>query len=247
MPAAYRPGRRVYGSNEPVSVDQIGSVPDGFTVAAVGDLLVSRPVSSLVERLPAFADVLASLRAANVVFGNLESTVFDVRDAAGAPLGWEDEWPVHSEPGLPRDLFELGFGLVGRANNLALDWGVESLRRTDRSLAAAGLEHAGTGETASEARAPRYVETAGARVALVSLTTSPATPLAPALDPWRGDRGRPGVNWLPVRRTVVVPPDVMQSLGRIRDAVPELDTRWIPTPGRRPSACRARPSDLRAG
>ena len=209
--------------------DEVGSIPDGFTVVAVGDLLVSRPVSSMSQRLPGFGKLIESIGAADVTMGNLETTLFDVRHGAGEPLGWEDETPLHSEPGLARDLRTMGFDLLGRANNHALDWGVESMRRTDRILADAGLEHAGTGSTASEARAARYMETPRARVALVSLTTSPATPIAAAVDPWRGDRGRAGVNWLPARRTVVAPPEVMAALGQIRDAVPELDTRWIPS------------------
>ena len=199
-----------------------------FTLAAVGDLLVSRPVSSMTSRLPGFAEVVAALQDADATFGNFETTLYDVRDKAGTPMGWEDEWPVHSEHSVARDLRDMGFNALGRANNHALDWSIDSLQTTDRLLDLAGLQHAGTGATASEARAPRYVDADAVRVGLVSLTTSPATPVAAAVDPWRGDLGRPGVNHLPCRRVIVVPENHMRTLRSVLETAPELETSWIP-------------------
>jgi poly-gamma-glutamate synthesis protein (capsule biosynthesis protein) len=210
------------------SETQRPSVDEGFTVAAVGDLLVSRPVSMLGQRDAEFGHVVALLREADATFGNFETTLLDPRTTEGEPQGWEDESPVHSDPELAIDLRAMGFDVLGRANNHGMDWGRGSLLETDRLLTAAGLIHAGAGDSASAARAPRYLDLAGGRLGLVSVTTSPAMPGAAATDAARGAPGRVGLNVIHARRIVVVPPDVMRSLERILDVVPELDTRWIP-------------------
>lgn len=219
----WEPGEGVRASDrQPPSVD------GGFTVAAVGDLLVSRSVSTLGERDSEFGHVLALLRTANATFGNFETTLLDPRVTDGEPQGWEDESPVHADPELARDLRAMGFDVLGRANNHGMDWGRGSLLETDRLLTDAGLIHAGAGVSASAARAPRYLDLPGGRLGLVSVTTSPAMPGAAAADAARGAPGRAGLNVIHARRTVVAPPDVMRRLQQIIDVVPELDTRWIP-------------------
>ena len=52
----------------------------------------------------------------------------------------------------------MGFSIVSRANNHALDWGIEGLHETSRWLDEAGIVHAGAGETRGLARAPQYFE-----------------------------------------------------------------------------------------
>jgi hypothetical protein len=139
-----------------------------------------------------------------------------------------DEFPVHSDPALAEDLRAMGFRLLGRANNHAMDWGRGSFEETNIALGAAGLVHAGAGQTASASRAPRYLDLAEGRIGLVSVTTSPAAPSAIALDPWGGGPGRAGVNTIVARRVITVPSQTFSAVRGVLDVVPELDTRWIP-------------------
>ncbi|MET2833054.1 CapA family protein, partial [Mesorhizobium shangrilense] len=57
--------------------DTVGSiatnVEDGFTMAAVGDLLFARPVTKGYH--PGLADVLRIFHKADVTFGNLETNI----------------------------------------------------------------------------------------------------------------------------------------------------------------------------
>ena len=103
------------------------SVPDGFVIASVGDLIISRPLSQYASRIPAFNAVLERLRKADVTFGNLETTIFDPRSFKGSPYSWEGDWTDASVPAVARDLRAMGFGIVSRANNHALDWGIEGM------------------------------------------------------------------------------------------------------------------------
>jgi poly-gamma-glutamate capsule biosynthesis protein CapA/YwtB (metallophosphatase superfamily) len=203
-----------FDPRRPVRQEMQTDVPDGFTVAAVGDLIISRPLSQYAARLPGFDAVLRVLRAPDVLYGNLETTIFDSRYFSGAPYSWDGDWTNSSDPGVARDLKSMGFALVSRANNHSLDWGLEGMRETNRHLDDAGIVYAGVGEERGLARAPRYAETSKARVALVSVASTfrPTTDALPRHD---GAPGRPGLNALHVTRTIVLPAAGMRALAQI--------------------------------
>ncbi len=60
-----------FDARRPVVQELQTDVPDGFTVGAVGDLIISRPLSQYSQRLPGFKDVLGVLRGNDVLYGNL--------------------------------------------------------------------------------------------------------------------------------------------------------------------------------
>jgi poly-gamma-glutamate capsule biosynthesis protein CapA/YwtB (metallophosphatase superfamily) len=222
--SAMAPAAEVYGPADPVQKDagrfdakrpirqeMQTDVPDDFTAGAVGDLIISRPLSQYAARLPGFASVLGVLRGVDVLYGNLETTVFDARYFAGAPYSWDDDWTNSSEPAVARDLKLMGFGIVSRANNHSLDWGLEGMRETNRHLDEAGIVYAGVGEDRGLARAPQYLETPKARVALVSIAST-FRPTTDALPRHGAAPGRPGLSALHVTRTIVLPAAAMQAL-----------------------------------
>ena len=112
-------------------------MPDGFSATAVGDLIISRPLSQHAQELPAFGKVIEILRGTDVTFGNLETTIFEPRTFKGAPYAWDGDWTNSSLPAVAGDLKAMGFDLVGRANNHSQDWGLEGHAR-DRALARRG-------------------------------------------------------------------------------------------------------------
>lgn len=203
-----------FDPRRPISAEMHTDVPDGFTVGAVGDLIISRPLTQYAVRIPAFAAVLDVLRGTDALYGNLETTIFDSRYFTGAPYSWDDDWTNSSEPGVAADLKSMGFSIVSRANNHSLDWGLEGMRETSRHLDEAGLAYAGVGEGRGIARAPRYVETRRARVALVSVAST-YRPTTNALPQHDGAPGRPGLNALHVTRTIVLPAASMRALAGI--------------------------------
>jgi len=206
-------GKR-FDPRRPLRQEMQTDVPDGFTVGTVGDLIISRPVSQYAARLPGFAAVLRVLGESDIVYGNLETTIFDSRNFAGAPYSWDDDWTNSSEPAVAKDLQAMGFGIVSRANNHSLDWGLEGMRETNRRLDQAGIVYAGVGEDRGLARAPGYAETAKARVALVSVASTfrPTTEALPRQD---SAPGRPGLSALHVTRTIVLPAAAMRALAQV--------------------------------
>jgi poly-gamma-glutamate synthesis protein (capsule biosynthesis protein) len=191
------------------------SIGDGFTLATVGDCIISRPLSQKRVSDPGFDDAVKILRGADATFGNLETTILDVRNFKGYPNSGAEDWGLAALPAVAGDLAKLGFDLLARANNHALDWGITGMRETSQRLDEAGLVHAGVGENRGHARAPRYFESEKGRIALVSMATSfdPSSAATPAHG---STAGRPGLNALRLERFTVVPPEIMTSLVGIK-------------------------------
>jgi poly-gamma-glutamate synthesis protein (capsule biosynthesis protein) len=132
--------------------------------------------------------------------------------------------PLLSEPAVAADLARLGFQLMARANNHALDWNLSGMRETSRLLDAAGIVHAGVGERLGEARAARYLETPKGRVGLVSFASS-YLPVSEALAEQGASPGRPGVSALKVYPSTIVPPDVMWALASLKPSAASADSQ----------------------
>jgi poly-gamma-glutamate capsule biosynthesis protein CapA/YwtB (metallophosphatase superfamily) len=189
-------------------------VPDGFTVSAVGDLIISRPISQEAARLPGFKEVLSRLKRGDVLYGNMESSIFDARHFLGAPYSFDGDWTNSSLPGVAKDLRAMGFDVVSRANNHVMDWGVEGMRETGQWLDEAGIVHAGSGDSRGSARAPQYVEMPMARVALVSFAST-FRPTTDALPPENATPGRPGLSALHLKTSIEVTAQGMNQLAAL--------------------------------
>lgn len=201
------------------------NVSDGFTVAAVGDLIFARPISQLED--PAFTGVVRLLQSTDVTFGNFEGSAIDIRRFEGHPQAEFGGVWIIGVPEVAADLKKMGFDLVSRANNHATDWGVEGMRETSEALDAAGIVHAGVGETRAAARAGRYQGTPKGRVGVVSMASS-FTPMSQAMDPLGEAPGRPGLSALRTTRYVLVTPDELERLRTIRDEQPAGSVRVNP-------------------
>jgi hypothetical protein len=190
-------------------------VPNGFSVAAVGDMILQHPQSSR----PAVAGLLQFLKA-DVTFGNFENTTFDLHSFKGYPQAESGGSWLRGMPDVPQDVRAMGFNLVSRANNHATDWGVEGMLETDRLLDAAGLVHAGTGVTRAGAMEARFLQTPKARVALIAAASS-FTPMSRSMSPLGIAPGRPGLNAIRARRIVLVTAEQMQALRSLHGAMPK--------------------------
>lgn len=209
-----------FDENRPLARELEMSIADGFTLAAVGDCIISRPLLQLQD--PNFRAVVKILRDADVTFGNLETSIIDIRRFKGYPQAETDGWWLISSPETAKDLKAMGFDLLSRANNHAMDWGIEGMRQTSDWLDQAGLMHAGLGEHRADARAARYLETEHGRVALVSVTSSFRS-MSPAMPPFREAPGRPGLNTIKTKHYTIVTAEVMRALCRTRDLMAAQD------------------------
>jgi len=222
------------------------SVGEGFTLAAVGDCIISRPLSQKRASDAGFDDAVQILLGSDATFGNLETTILDIRNFEGFPDSGAEDWGLASLPAVAGDLSALGFDLLSRANNHSLDWGIAGMRETSRRLDEAGLVHAGVGENRGLARAPQYFESQKGRVALVSMASSykPSSAASPA----RGSTaGRPGLNALRLERFSVVPPETMTALVAIQRAMDGARGKDVETGGTPPTELSLFETEFRLG
>lgn len=201
------------------------TIADGFTLAAAGDLIMARPEMGSGDA--GFAAVDELIRGADVGFANLENTLIDRRYFPGWPAAENGGGDENGPPSIAPDLKQMGFVLLGHANNHDTDWGLAGMEATDKVLDQAGLVHAGTGRNAAAARAPRYLETRWGRIALVAMTSS-FEPMEPAGSPLGEARGRPGVSVLHTTEYHLVTQSELDALRQIYDTQPDRPAHPLP-------------------
>ncbi len=132
---------------------------DEIAIAAVGDLMISDPVTN--RSLPEAAALYHVLRDADVAFGNCEGSIASQGVLRGgfpqtAPLEMLDDFKTS------------GFDLLSLANNHALDLGDAGLRQEIDEAKARGFTLAGAGRNLEEATKAGVMTTKGQRVGLLS-------------------------------------------------------------------------------
>jgi poly-gamma-glutamate capsule biosynthesis protein CapA/YwtB (metallophosphatase superfamily) len=151
-----------------------------------------------------------------VAIGDLETSILGPVASRAYPYPWRSARVLAAAPAVASQLKALGFALFARANEHALDWGVDGMTATDAALDAAGLAHAGTGLSEGQARSAAYYDDpqGQGRIALVSAATT-FRPTSNALQAAGASPGRPGVSGLEVAPVRLVTPDQLRRLQQI--------------------------------
>jgi poly-gamma-glutamate synthesis protein (capsule biosynthesis protein) len=140
--------------------------PDGVvTVAAVGDVMLARDVTTLREQHGAsypFERVTGLLRDADLTIGNKEGA-FTERGTEADKL-----YTFRTPPRFADGLAQAGIDIVSLGNNHIADFGPEGIADTLAALDAAGVQHAGAGMDEASARAPVLLKIDGVRIAFLS-------------------------------------------------------------------------------
>jgi poly-gamma-glutamate capsule biosynthesis protein CapA/YwtB (metallophosphatase superfamily) len=197
-----------------------------LTVAAGGDAIITRPLRGLTQ--PDVLGLLKIFQSADAGFFNCEMTFHDLE---GYPTKTEacGDLNLVADPRITADLRAAGFNLTTVANNHALDYGHGGLLATLRHLHQAGIVAAGAGPNLAQARAPRYLDTANGRVALIGCAStfrdgSEASPAHSDI------AGRPGLNPLHIRRIYELPADRLASLRELQRLLPGTGGGSAPLP-----------------
>ncbi len=140
-------------------------IGDGFTIAAVGDLILAYPPPHASD--PSFRSLVRTIREADVAYANFEAHVLDLR-----ALPVDRNSGFVGPPEVAAAVKEMGFDVVGRSNNHSNDFQVEGLLASDAFIREAGLVTVGSGPTYRQARAPGYFQTAKGRAAFVVASSS---------------------------------------------------------------------------
>jgi len=180
-----------------------------LSLVFTGDSFITARLSSW--RDAGFRRLVSILRSSDLSFTNLEVLI---NDFEGIPAAYSGGTYAAARGFAADELKWMGFSLVSRANNHAMDYGVEGMKRTDYHLSRVGLSWSGVGMNLGEARSPAYLDVSGMRVSLVSATTS-FPPGSEAGEQRPDMRGRPGVNAIRVRTVYQVSEHTAALLRRV--------------------------------
>ena len=180
-----------------------------FTLVLTGDSIITQKLSAYEEE--EFLSMIEIIRSADIAFTNLEVLIhsyegYPTLDCQGTHMA--------ADPFVASELRWAGFNLFSRANNHALDYGIEGMGTTSKILDEVNLAHAGVGENLALARAPAYLETKRGRVALISCSSTFPT-FYRAGEQRQDVKGRPGLNPLRFNTTYVVDSQFMDEIKRI--------------------------------
>lgn len=206
------------------------TMPGTFTLASVGDVIIRRPASMFQDE--GLQAAIRIIREADIAVGNMEGSLADLRHFDGPLSGFVGTREVAA------DLKAMGFDMLNRANNHLLDSEEQGMFATNDLLDKAGIAHAGSGRTLSEAAAPAFLEVPKGRVALVGMHTpnGVASGRLAATNERGNLGGRPGLNMLGYSEVIVVTPQQIEDLQKFRDELFEHRTHYdsprpLPQPG----------------
>ena len=149
----------------------LAPAPVHFTVAASGDLLVHEPVAARAwadgggKRYafgPMFAAIRRRISGADLALCHMETPL-----VPGQVRGYPS---FRTPPALARAVKATGWDACSTASNHSLDAGQYGIDTTLRALDRAGIRHAGTARSQTEATRTTMLSAKGIRVAFLSLT-----------------------------------------------------------------------------
>ncbi len=121
---------------------------------------------------------------------------------------------MRANPEVLLDVMGFGFNMTTFNNNHAFDFSYEGFYSTLDALDESGIVHAGAGYSLAEASAPRFLDTAEGRVALISVCTSFDAPMI-AGNPSSRVQARPGINGMRVEQYVSVSSEELECIRNI--------------------------------
>lgn len=139
--------------------------PASITFVAVGDICLAGGVERAAARSGKgypFERMSATLKGADVAFGNLECALTDHKVAI------PKRYNFRASPTWAPRLAKAGFDALSLANNHSMDFGREGLRDTVASLRKSGVLPVGAGDTLAEAHAVHVVVRKGIRIGLLA-------------------------------------------------------------------------------
>jgi poly-gamma-glutamate capsule biosynthesis protein CapA/YwtB (metallophosphatase superfamily) len=150
---------------------QPAAAPVRFTVAASGDFLVHEPVAAraLVNgggRRYAFGPMFGSIRP-RIAGADLALCHIETPLVPGPVQGYPS---FRTPPALARAVRATGWDACSTASNHSLDAGQYGIGTTLRALDRAGIKHAGTARSQTEANRTTTIDVKGVKVALLSFT-----------------------------------------------------------------------------
>ncbi len=137
------------------------------SISLVGDLMLRNRLTELRRHDEAgFEAALAALQESDVVIANLEMPL----SKRGSKMLKHSN--LRSDPDIIDDVRAMGIHAVSLANNHMMDYGADALADTLAACDSASILRSGAGMNLTEALKPAWSETAGKRIAMISVSST---------------------------------------------------------------------------
>ncbi len=178
---------------------------------AAGDMIIQKRICQDYE---GFAELSEFIKQGDARFFNLETTLNYEGEACASQFSGGTY--LRTNPEVLDDIAPFGFNMTSFNNNHAMDYSYDGLEMTLQALEKRGLVHSGVGRNMAQASAPRYLETANGRVALIALnTTFDSTMMAGDSSP--RVKGRAGINGLRINSYIELPKEDIDYINKIAE------------------------------
>lgn len=137
-----------------------------FTIIAVGDIIIERDLQDVMRTKGSsylFEKINPYLSSGNIVFGNFENPIADLKDNAF----FDKRISYCSDPMIMDGLISSGFNILNIASNHMMDYGKSVLTSTIDILDENKIKHIGAGITLAEARKPAMLKQGDVNVAFL--------------------------------------------------------------------------------
>lgn len=188
-----------------------------FRMALTGDAIITRKLSVYSEK--PFLNMIKIIRDADVAITNFEMLLHDYEPY---PMSVSGGTYMRGDPFLAGEIKWAGFDMVSLANNHTGDYGIMGMQLTLQYLNKEGIVCAGVGESLSQAREAKFLETGSGRVALISCTST-FPDHSRAGNTIGNHPARPGLNPLRFNTDYYVEKDQLEILKKIKNEVEFVD------------------------
>ena len=150
---------------------------------------------------------------------NLETTIHREGECFGFTLTGGSY--LRAEPEMLEDAIRYGFNTTTFCNNHTMDFAYDGLIKTLEHVDRSNLVHSGVGRNLDQAAAPGYLALKSGRIAVLGMTSTcniEYNDVCIAGQQSRRVPGRPGVNQLRFKETLVVTPEQMDQIKAIAAA-----------------------------
>lgn len=178
-------------------------------ITAVGDALIQRRIAPDFE---GYKQLRPYIMRGDARFFNLETTLNYEGECCASQFSGGTY--MRTIPEVLEDLKAFGFNMTSFNNNHTMDYSYDGLIRTFEEVEKSGLVHAGVGMNLAQAAAPKYIETAGGRAALISVNTT-FNPAMMAGEQTPRIPGRPGINGLRVEEYLEASSEDFEAISRV--------------------------------
>lgn len=176
---------------------------------AVGDIIIGRRIQNDYE---GYSELSEIINKGDFRFFNLETTLHKEGECYASETSGGTY--LRTDPEVLDDVKKFGFNVTSFNNNHVMDFAFDGLLRTLDAVNSSGLVHAGVGRNLGEASAPRYLDTKGGRVAIISFNSTLMGEMCAGEQTSR-IKGRPGINPLRVSQSVELCEDDFKTIKAI--------------------------------